>query len=268
MPFAGAEFPAEPVVNYFDSHAAAARYAGCRPQSHGRVLEILRRILGAELPVARALDVGCGTGHSTVALLPMAGVVVGLDASSFMLAQALRAPGVEYRSGYAEALPFGRGEFDLLTVCSAYHWFDQERFLQEAARVLRADGWLVLYKVGSTGKIAQSPEFETWRRDVFRRRYPKTARNDEHLTTEKAADAGFQEVAHERRHHAVRHTLEAYVDNLLTHGSLIRAIDSEREPVSLARDWLRGELAPFFGAGTAEFVHEDWLHVLRRKSTD
>lgn len=254
------------VVNYFDSHEAAARYAGSRPQSHGRVLEMLRRILGANLPVGRALDVGCGTGHSTVALLPMAGTVVGLDASPFMLAQACRMPGVEYRCGYAEALPFGRGEFDLLTVCSAYHWFDQDRFLREAGRVLRTDGWLVLYKVGSTGKIAHRPDFETWRREVFRARYPKTARNDEQPSEDKATEAGFQEVARERRSHAVRHTLDAYVDNLLTHGSLIRAIDSQREPVGAAREWLRGELSPVFEAGTAEFVHEDWLHVLRRKS--
>jgi SAM-dependent methyltransferase len=253
------------VVNYFNSREAAARYAGSRPRSHGRVLAMVRAHLGAELPVARALDVGCGTGHSTLALLPLARTVVGLDSSRFMLSQAQPHPAVEYRSGYAEALPFGQGAFDLLTVCSAYHWFDQERFLAEAARVLRVGGWLVLYKVGSTGRIVNCPEFESWRRDVFRARYPKSARNDESLSAEKAAGFGFRSHRCERSTHVVRHTLAEYVDNLLTHSSLIRAMDRQEEPMPEARGWLRRELAPFFVNDEAEFQHEDWLHLLRRE---
>jgi SAM-dependent methyltransferase len=252
------------VVNHFNSQAAAARYAGNRPQSQGRVLGWVKTILGEALPVERALDVGCGTGHSTVALLPLAKSVVGLDSSRFMLAQAERHPAIDYRCGYAEALPFARGSFDLLTVCSAYHWFDQDKFLAESARVLRGGGWLVLYKVGSTGKLANHAEFETWKREVFRARYPKAQRNDEVLTEEKAVGFGFHDVARESLTHRVRHTLDEYVDNLLTHSSLIGAIDRKQEAVTETRDWLCRELEPFFTGGSAEFLHEDWIHLLGR----
>ena len=156
------------VVNHFDSPDVAERYAGSRPRRHGRILSLMQRHLAGELPLAKALDVGCGPGHSTVALLPMARAVVGLDSSAFMLAQAERHPRIQYRKGYAEALPFRSGEFDLVTVCSAYHWFDQERFLMEAARVMRDGGYLALYKIGSTGRIANCPDFDVWRREVFR----------------------------------------------------------------------------------------------------
>ena len=239
------------IINHFNSQEAAARYAGNRPQSHRRVLALVESILGAALPVERALDVGCGTGHSTVALLPLARAVVGLDSSRFMLAQAGGDPAIEYRCGYAEALPFARGSFDLLTVCSAYHWFDQEKFLHEAARVLRGGGWLVLYKVGSTGKIADNAQFDTWRRDVFRTRYPKAQRNDAVLTEERAVGFGFHDVAREGLTHCVRHTLDEYVDNLLTHSSLIRAIDRQHESVAETRGWLHQELRPFFTEGSA-----------------
>ncbi len=252
------------VVNHFNSQAAAARYAGNRPQSQGRVLGWVNTLLGEALPVARALDVGCGTGHSTVALLPLAKSVVGLDSSRFMLAQTERHPAIDYRCGYAEALPFARGSFDLLTVCSAYHWFDQDKFLAESARVLRGGGWLVVYKVGSTGKLADNAEFETWKRGVFRARYPKAQRNDEVLTEEKAVGFGFHDVARERLSHRVRHTLEEYVDNLLTHSSLISALDRKQESVPETRDWLGRELEPFFTGGSPEFLHEDWIHLLSR----
>jgi SAM-dependent methyltransferase len=252
------------IINHFNSQEAAARYAGNRPQSHRRVLALVESILGAALPVDRALDVGCGTGHSTVALLPLARAVVGLDSSRFMLAQAAGYPAIEYRCGYAEALPFARGSFDLLTVCSAYHWFDQEKFLQEAARVLRGGGWLVLYKVGSTGRIANNAQFDTWKREVFRTRYPKAQRNDAVLTEERAVGFGFHDVAREGLTHCVRHTLDEYVDNLLTHSSLIGAMDRGQESVAETRRWLHQELRPFFTEGFAEFLHEDWIHILGR----
>ena len=252
------------IINHFNSQEAATRYAGNRPQSHRRVLALVESILGAALPVERALDVGCGTGHSTVALLPLARAVVGLDSSRFMLAQAGGDPAIEYRCGYAEALPFARSSFDLLTVCSAYHWFDQEKFLQEAARVLRGGGWLVLYKVGSTGRIADNAQFDTWKREVFRTRYPKAQRNDAVLTEERAVGFGFHDVAREGLTHCVRHTLDEYVDNLLTHSSLIGTMDRQQESVAETRLWLHRELRPFFDQGSAEFLHDDWIHLLGR----
>ena len=252
------------VVNHFNSQEAAARYAGSRPQSQARVLGLVEEILGAELPVGRALDVGCGTGHSTLALVPLARTVVGLDSSRFMLAQAESHPAVSYRCGYAESLPFVQAEFDLMTVCSAYHWFDQEKFLTEAARVLRPGGWLVLYKVGSTGKIANNAEFDAWKREVFRVRFPKAQRNDEVLTEEKAVGFGFHDVARERLTHGVRHTLDEYVDNLLTHSSLLGAMDRKQVSLTETRQWLRWELGPFFRDGVAEFLHDDWIHLLSR----
>ena len=234
-----------------------------RRVSHG-YWDCWARFFEPNSPVDRALDVGCGTGHSTLALVPLAKTVVGLDSSRFMLAQAESHPAVSYRCGYAEALPFARSEFDLLTVCSAYHWFDQEKFLTEAARVLRPGGCLVLYKVGSTGKMADNAEFDAWKKQVFRVRYPKAQRNDEVLSEEKAVSFGFHDVAREGLTHAVRHTLDEYVDNLLTHSSLIGAMGRKQESAAETRLWLQGELGRFFRDGCAEFLHDDWIHLLSR----
>lgn len=229
------------------------------------MLDLVAEWLKAELPVERALDVGCGTGHSTVALIPYAKRIVGVDSSSEMLAQAAPHPLIDYRKGHAEALPFRRENFDLVTVSSAYHWFDHERFLHEAARVLRPGGWLVLYKAGSMGRIDGQPLFERWRYETLRARYPKVARNNEVLTAAAAEPIGFSEVACETTEFQEVHALDAYVENLLTHSSLIRVVDAGDEPIEVARGWLRRELAGFFPGGQAEITHEARIHVLRRK---
>lgn len=252
-------------TNHFDSLEAAWRYASDRPRGHARVLALMRSVLGDALPVERALDVGCGTGHSTVALLPFARRIVGLDPSSAMLGEAPRHPHIEYRKGYAEAIPLRSGEFDLVTVSSAYHWFDHARFLGEAARLLRRGGWLVLYKAGSTGRIADCPAFETWLREVFKARYPKVARNHEPLTAADATAHGFTEHAHETGSSSARHSLDRYVDNLLTHSRVIRGVNEHGETYAAARAWLLAELAPYFPDGEADLVHQNRIHVLRRE---
>lgn len=48
------------------------------------------------------------------------------------------------RQGPAEELPFGPGEVDLVTAMTAAHWFDRQKFLAEADRVLRPRGCLAL----------------------------------------------------------------------------------------------------------------------------
>ena len=254
----------EPARNFFSTPATAIRYAAHRPRSQSRVLELVAKWLKEELPVGRALDVGCGTGHSTVALVPYARHITGIDCSAEMLAQAPRHASIEWRKGYAEALPFRRESFDLVTVSAAYHWFDHERFLHEAARVLRPAGWLVLYKAGSMGRAVEEPQFERWRQETLRARYPKVARNHVPLTAAAAAAVGFGEAMRETVAFRQSYTLEAYIENLLTHSSVIRVVDHTRAAIGAEREWLRGELAGFFPGGRAEFTHEAQYHVLRR----
>lgn len=262
-PILGADADALP-RNYFATPGTAARYAAHRPRSHGHVLAILAETMRDALPVTRALDIGCGTGHSTQALLPYARSVVGVEPLTEMLAQATLHPRIEYRRGYAEALPSRSGEFDLVTVSSAYHWFDQAAFLAEAARVLRTPGWLVLYKVGSMGRLPHCPEFDTWRRHVLRARYPKTEKHAQKLPTGEAESYGFVEVRCEIVPHQQTYTRDGYVENLLTHSRFIRAAGAASESITEVRAWLHHELAPFFPGGTADFTHETWIHVWHR----
>lgn len=146
-------------------------------------------------PLNHALDVGCGTGQSTTSLLTIASNVVGTDVSHDMLREALRAPQIRYVRAQAERLSFAASSFDLLTVGLAFHWFDRSRFLPEAHRVLRADGWFVLYTNAYHGEMRGIPEFREWMGRHYLPRYPSPARHVAPLTIDTAHGYGFRVAA-------------------------------------------------------------------------
>jgi ubiquinone/menaquinone biosynthesis C-methylase UbiE len=98
---------------------------------------------------ARVLDVGCGTGELMRRLrakYPHA-VLAGLDPVAEMLAVARdKLSGDEdLRTGYADALPWGAGAFDVVVSCNMFHYISHPvEALREMGRVLRPGGSLVL----------------------------------------------------------------------------------------------------------------------------
>lgn len=93
-------------------------------------------------PDRRALDLCCGQGNVSEALLRRGCTVVGADFSPAMLALARqRVPKAVFIEADAQELPFGDAEFDIvvsnLGIC---HVPDQPRALAEVRRVLRRGG--------------------------------------------------------------------------------------------------------------------------------
>jgi ubiquinone/menaquinone biosynthesis C-methylase UbiE len=97
------------------------------------------------IKLRKHLDIACGTGLSTKALLDIAVHVFGTDTSEEMLTWALSQDKINYSIAPAENQPFPNNEFNLITVCSGVHWFNIDAFLLEANRLLTNNGWLVLY---------------------------------------------------------------------------------------------------------------------------
>lgn len=93
----------------------------------------------------RVLDVACGTGvvaRAAAHRIGATGWVGGLDINEGMLAVAARkAPGIEWRHGQAESLPFESGSLDAVTCQFGLMFFeDRARAVREMRRVLRPGG--------------------------------------------------------------------------------------------------------------------------------
>jgi SAM-dependent methyltransferase len=111
-------------------------------------------------PGATVLDVACGPGNFTRAFAEAAGaggVVVGLDASRTMLAQAVREAGrdtIAYVRGDAASLPFRDASFDAVC-CFAALYLIEDPFaaIAEMARVLRPGGRVALLSSVNRGLL-------------------------------------------------------------------------------------------------------------------
>jgi SAM-dependent methyltransferase len=93
----------------------------------------------------RVCDLAAGTGKLTRLLVPARADLFAVEPVAGMRAMFRAAvPGVPVIAGTAEALPLRAGCLDSLVVAQAWHWFDHDRAIVEARRVLRAGGALGL----------------------------------------------------------------------------------------------------------------------------
>ena len=124
--------------------------------------------LAATLGQPRALDVGCGAGHTAVALAPACQEVIAYDLTEAMLAQVnilAKEKGlanVHTKKGDVAQLPFVDGEFDLVTTrYSAHHWLEIKQALAEIHRVLRPGGLFLMCDIVSPEDLAVDTFLQT-----------------------------------------------------------------------------------------------------------
>ena len=107
------------------------------------------------------VDIGCGSGQST---LPWSGIFkkcVGIDLSEAQIACAqekVMADNVEFRVCPSDKLPFDSGSVDLVTCGQAWHWLDLSSTIPEIQRVLRRGGCVAVFGYGRS--ILKNPQAE------------------------------------------------------------------------------------------------------------
>jgi SAM-dependent methyltransferase len=115
----------------------AVEYAHLRPTYPEELFAFLASVV-SRLDVA--WDCATGNGQAATHLAEYFGRVVATDESGEMIAQAPQDPRIVYRVAEAEDSGLEGGSVDLVTVASAIHWFDLERFYAEVRRVVKPGG--------------------------------------------------------------------------------------------------------------------------------
>jgi SAM-dependent methyltransferase len=114
-----------------------------------RVPEAELHVLSEPLAGKDAIELGCGTAYVSAWLARRGARVIGIDNSEAQLATARRLQrqhGLDFPlvHGDAEAVPYPDASFDFaISEYGACLWADPQRWLPEAARLLRPGGQLV-----------------------------------------------------------------------------------------------------------------------------
>ncbi len=254
-------------MNYFSLKTAAERYSKGRPDFHSITLKHIKDYLRLGRKLDKALDIACGTGLSTKALLEIATNVYGTDTSQEMLNFALQSDKIHYSIAPAEQQPFADNFFDLITVGSAVHWFHIDKFLTEAARLLKAKSWLVLYENYFISEMVGNEGFTSWFPNVYLKKYPSPPRsNDYRWTNENLIPKNFSFIKEESFKNAVVLNKRQLALYFTTQSNIISAVKENKTSYEQVENWLDKELAPFFDNDetTQTIKYGNWIKYIQR----
>ncbi len=242
--------------NFWTESSAVRRYRDARPYFHPVVMKMIRRKLDLKgrQKLPSGLDVGCGTGQSTIALLDVVERAIGIDSSDEMLAHAERHKRVDYMPGSAEQMPVPDNSAEIVTASLAVHWFDLPAFLAESARVLRPCGWLVLYSNGFRGQMAGKAEFHDWCNEVYAVRYPSPPRQSYDPNKQTLSPSPFDWITSDPYENKVAFSQEQLVAYLMTQSNVVAAVEQGSEKAEGVTGWLNEQTNPFFDSEPGTFL--------------
>ena len=258
-------------MNYFNSKASAEKYAIGRPDFHANTIDRIRDFLRIGHKLDKALDIACGTGLSTKALLTMAENVYGTDISIEMLNNAIEKDKIYYSVAAAEEQPFGNDEFDLITVSSGVHWFNIDAFLSEANRILKTNGWLVIYENFFTGEMVGNEQFKNWVDTIYLKNFPSPPRNKNYDWTPGNLNlTNFIIQVPEDFVNKIHFDKRQLINYFITQSNVIAVIEYGEWTYEKVDEWLDHELDTYFEASDTEhtFLFGNRMKYLQKISID
>ena len=89
------------------------------------------------------VDLGCGTGISTIPWIRYAAKIIGIDPSEDMLKVAeiqSSHSNITYQKGYGNNTDIGDGQVDIVSCATSVHWMEPKTSIAEIHRILRKGG--------------------------------------------------------------------------------------------------------------------------------
>ncbi len=253
-------------MNYFNPKTAAERYSKGRPHFHSNTIKHIKDYMHLDKKLDNALDIACGTGLSTKALLEIATNVYGTDTSQEMLNFAPQSGKIHYSIAPAEQQPFADNKFDLITVSSGVHWFNIDKFLAEANRLLKSKAWLVLYENHFIAEMFGNGNFTNWFPDVYLKKFPSPPRNTYSWTNENLIPTNFNFITEEKFKNSITFNKKQLALYFTTQSNIIAAVEKKQATYGQVEDWLNQQLALFFDndATTQTINYGNWIKFIQR----
>ncbi len=254
------------ILSYFTFKRVAEGYAKYRPYYHPIVMQRIKKQLETKAKFQNALDVGCGTGLSSKALLEVAKNVTGIDGSAEMIDVAKKEDkdDIKYLQSKAEELNFNNNTFDIITLCGSINWIDRTLFLPEAYRVLKNLGWLIIYDNFITDRMTGNARYTDWYNKEYLTRFPKPPRNEDPFTKEESSKYGFELMCSDTYSNQFNLSFNEYIEFMLTQSNVIVATDMGTENIETARAWMKSTLKPILNEKVNAFEFDGYILYLQK----
>ena len=128
-------------MNSYD-HITSKHYAAYRPPLHRLILE---KCIKKEVTFELGLDIGCGTGQSSKALLSYCKKIIGIDPSLDMIKEAIPNPKICYQHFDGQNLRFQDLHFDIIPFAGSLFYGKSQRLLDEVIRVGYDHAVIIIY---------------------------------------------------------------------------------------------------------------------------
>jgi SAM-dependent methyltransferase len=247
------------MTSVYDSERLAAAYAFDRPSVHQQFVRSAELSTQAD----RALDVGCGAGLSTAALVPVARRVVGLEPITAMLAHTRTvAPHARFVVAEAERLPFANGSFDLIAAAGSLNYADVPTAFGEVARVLTRDGTFLLYDFSPPRRAVSGGDLERWFAS-FEQRFPWPPGWEPIEVRElPLGDYGLRLLTYADVEARLTMTFDAYLRYMLSETNAEHAIARGAYSAEQVRDWCQETLKTVFSGDEVTAVIPGYVATL------
>ncbi|MUK91917.1 methyltransferase domain-containing protein [Aliivibrio fischeri] len=117
-------------------------YAAYRPPLHKM---ILARMLTPDTSFLSGLDIGCGTGISTIALSQYCRKTYGVDPSEAMINQTISNDLIEYNVSYGDNLKLPTDSIDIVTFAGSLSYAKSNELVAELLRVCIPTAQIIAY---------------------------------------------------------------------------------------------------------------------------
>ena len=121
-------------------------YNSCRPIPPQVIPEIILKY--AQPNPQLVVDIGSGTGLSTVLWQNIAAEVTGIEPNDDMRAvarQSIKSDNIVFQKGVSNNTQLPQDSADIVTISQAFHWMDIDSTLDEVYRILKPGGVLAVY---------------------------------------------------------------------------------------------------------------------------
>ncbi|MBQ9135606.1 MAG: class I SAM-dependent methyltransferase [Lachnospiraceae bacterium] len=212
------------------------------------------------------LDVGCGAGLSTKALRILCEHVTGTDISPEMIAVCNKLytdSSYTFYVSKAEENPIPIKPYDIITAAGVVNWVDKDMFLDNAEKILKDNGFIVVYDFWISDRMGYEPKYTEWYQEQYLKKFPKPYRKENVWQQHDLTDAFEMEkqVTYELRY---EFSLEEFIDFMMIQSNVNERIEKGILSVEEVRHWMESSLRPIFDNRKRTLLFEGYNWYIRK----